>query len=70
MAEELRALGNGVGSGMFRQRARPAGSSGFLELHCAFVAIVREDGLFERVVFYADLDEARAAAGGAQAWAL
>jgi ketosteroid isomerase-like protein len=62
VAEELRDLGNGVGFGVYRQRARPAGSSGFVELHYAFVAIVREDGLTERLVLYADLDEARAAA--------
>jgi ketosteroid isomerase-like protein len=62
VAEELRDLGNGVGFGVLRQRARPAGSSGFVELHWAFVGIVREDGLTERLVLYAELDEARAAA--------
>jgi ketosteroid isomerase-like protein len=62
MAEELRDLGNGVGFGVLRQRGRPAGSSGFVELHYAFVAIVRGDGLTERVVLYTDLDEACAAA--------
>jgi ketosteroid isomerase-like protein len=61
-AEELRDLGNGVGFGVFRQRGRPAGSSGFVELQYAFVAIVRGDGLTERVVMYTDIDEARAAA--------
>jgi ketosteroid isomerase-like protein len=62
VAEELRDLGNGVGFGVLRQRARPAGSSGFVELHWAFVAIVRGDGLNERLVLYGDIDEARAAA--------
>jgi ketosteroid isomerase-like protein len=62
VAEELRDLGNGVGFGVFRQRGRPAGSSGFVELHYAFVAIVRGDGLTERVTYYIDIDEARAAA--------
>jgi ketosteroid isomerase-like protein len=62
VAEELRDLGNGVGFGVFRQRARPAGSSGLVELHYAFVAIVRADGLTERVVMYTDIDQARAAA--------
>jgi ketosteroid isomerase-like protein len=61
-AEELRDLGNGVGFGVLRQRGRPAGSSGFVELRYAFVGIVRGDGLTERIVLYADLDEARAAA--------
>jgi hypothetical protein len=62
VVEELRDLGNGVGFGVLRQRGRPAGSSGFVELHYAFVGIVRGNGLTERVVFYADLDQARAAA--------
>jgi ketosteroid isomerase-like protein len=62
VAEELRDLGNGVGFGVFRQRGRPAGSSGFVELHYAFVAIVRGDGLTEQVVLYTDIDKARAAA--------
>jgi ketosteroid isomerase-like protein len=63
VAEEERDLGNGVGFGAFRQRARPAGSSGFVELHYAFVAIVREDRLIERVTVYGtDIDQARAAA--------
>jgi ketosteroid isomerase-like protein len=63
VAEASRDLGNGVGIGAFRQRARPAGSSRFVELHYAFVAIVREDGLIERVTVYGtDIDEARAVA--------
>jgi ketosteroid isomerase-like protein len=62
VAEELRDLGNGVGFGVFRHRGRPAGSSGFVELHYAFVAIVRRDGLTERLVLYSDLDQARAVA--------
>jgi uncharacterized protein (TIGR02246 family) len=62
VAEELRDLGNGVGFGVYRQRGRPAGSSGFVELHYAFVGIVREDGLTERLVLYTDIDEARAIA--------
>jgi hypothetical protein len=39
VAEELRDLGNGVGFGVFRQCAPPAGSSGFVELQYAFVAM-------------------------------
>ena len=62
VAEESRDLGNGVRFGVNRQRARPAGSSGLVELHYAFVAIVRGDSLIERVTYYADIDEARAAA--------
>jgi ketosteroid isomerase-like protein len=60
VAEELRDLGNGVGFGVFRERARPAGSTGFVEQHSAYVAIVRGDGLTERVTYYTDIDEARA----------
>jgi ketosteroid isomerase-like protein len=62
VAEELRDLSNGVGFGVLRLRARPAGSSGFVELHYASVTIVRGDGLVERGTYYTDINEARAAA--------
>ena len=62
VAEESRDLGNGVRFGVNRQRARPAGSSGFVELRYASVALARADGLAERIMIYTDIDAARAAA--------
>jgi ketosteroid isomerase-like protein len=60
--EELRDLGNGVALAVYLQRGRPAGSSGFVETHYVAVGFVGGDGLTERITFYTDLDEARAAA--------
>jgi ketosteroid isomerase-like protein len=62
VVEELRDLGCGVGFGVYLQRGRPAGSSGFVEPRYAAVAIVKGDGLVERIKVYTDVDEARAAA--------
>ena len=60
--EEFHDLGNGVALAVLLQRGRPAGSSGFVELRYASVAIIRGDGLTERNMVYTDIDEARAAA--------
>ena len=60
--EEWHNLGNGVGLFVSLQRGRPAGSSGFVELRYASVAIARADGLAERIMIYTDIDQARAAA--------
>jgi hypothetical protein len=59
--EEFRDLGNGVTFGVLFQRGRPAGSSGFVELRTAIVALWVL-GLIERLTVYTDIDEARAAA--------
>ena len=59
--EEFGDLGNGVALGVYVQRGRPAGSSGFVELRYAIVRTWR-DGLLERNTIYTDIDEARAAA--------
>jgi ketosteroid isomerase-like protein len=60
--EELRDLGNGVALALYLQRGRPGGSSGFVELRFGAVGIVGGDGLTERITYYTDLGEARAAA--------
>jgi hypothetical protein len=60
-ADEVRDLGNGVTFGVTLHRARPKGSSGFVELRSAAVTIWR-DGLIERFTTYTDIDQARAAA--------
>jgi ketosteroid isomerase-like protein len=60
--EEFHDLGNGVALAVLLQRGRPAGSSGFVELRYASVAIIRGDGLTERNMVYTDIDEGRAAA--------
>jgi ketosteroid isomerase-like protein len=60
-AEEIQDLGNGVAFAVFLQRARPAGSSGWVEFRDARV-LLWSDGLIERVDAFLDLDEARAAA--------
>src|SRR5262249_36488478 len=57
VAEELRDLGNGVGFGVLRQRGRAAGGRGFVELHYAFVGIVRGEGLTEQLVLYTDINQ-------------
>jgi ketosteroid isomerase-like protein len=62
--EEFRDLGNGVTFGVFHQRARLPGSSGFVEFRYGGFAIWRA-GVIERVkVYSSDSDEARAAAEG------
>ena len=60
--EEFHDLGNGVALAVLLQRGRPAGSSGFVELRYASVALARADGLAERIMIYTDIDAARAAA--------
>jgi hypothetical protein len=59
--EEFRDLGNGAVFCVFRQRGRPKGSSGFVELRYALTGIAGE-GLIKRSTSYDDIDEARAAA--------
>jgi ketosteroid isomerase-like protein len=59
--EEGLDLGNGVGFAVVIQKARLVGSSGYVRHRNALVAIWVE-GLIERVTFYTDIDEARAAA--------
>jgi ketosteroid isomerase-like protein len=59
--EEILNLGNGVTFSVVNQKARLAGSSSEIRHRNAVVAIWVE-GLIERVVFYTDIDEARAAA--------
>ena len=61
-ADEVLDLGHGVIFVTYRERARVAGSQAYLERRQAFVASVRPDGLLERQTWYADIDEARAAA--------
>ena len=60
-AEEIQDLGNGVAFAVFLQRARPTGSSGWVEFRDARV-LLWADGLIERVNAFLDIDEARAAA--------
>ena len=59
--EEIQDLGNGVTFAVLLQRARPAGSSGWVEFRDARV-LLWADGLVERVNLFLDIDEARAAA--------
>jgi hypothetical protein len=59
--EEILSLGNGVTFSVVNQKARLVGSSNEIRHRNAVVAIGVE-GLIERVVFYTDIDEARAAA--------
>jgi hypothetical protein len=60
-ADEILELDHGVVLVAYRERARPAGSEARLEWRRALVALIR-DGQFERITWYNDLDEARAAA--------
>jgi ketosteroid isomerase-like protein len=60
-AEEIRDLGNAVTFAVILQRGRVVGSSGFVQLRYASVAVWR-DGLIVRNTTYTDIDEARAAA--------
>jgi ketosteroid isomerase-like protein len=59
--EEIQDLGNGVAFAVFRQRGRPAGSSGWVEFRDARV-LLWADGRLERVNTFLDIDRARAAA--------
>jgi ketosteroid isomerase-like protein len=59
--EDFRDLGKGVTFDVIVQRARPTGSSGFVEFRYASV-ITWIDSLIERITFYTDIDQARAAA--------
>jgi ketosteroid isomerase-like protein len=59
--EEAHDLGNGVTIAVIAERARPPGSSGFLERRYGLVATWR-DGRIARAKNYLDIDEARAAA--------
>lgn len=59
--EQFRDLGNGVALTVFRGRGRPSGSSGFVEDRFVTVA-TWADSLIERLTFYTDPDQARAAA--------
>jgi ketosteroid isomerase-like protein len=60
--EDFRDLGNGLALAVYLQRGRPASSSGFVETHYGAVGITGGDGLTERITFYTDPDQARAAA--------
>jgi ketosteroid isomerase-like protein len=59
--EEVRDLGHGVAFSVVRQRGRLPGSANWIEVRYAVVATAA-DGLIERSMGYADIDEARAAA--------
>jgi hypothetical protein len=59
--EEFRDLRNGVAFAVNRQKGRPAGSTGVVQLRQGIVSLV-EGGLIERVTTYLDPDQARAAA--------
>jgi ketosteroid isomerase-like protein len=59
--DEAHNVGNGVTFAVIVERARPSGSSGFLERRYGLVATWR-DGRIARAKNYLDLDEARAAA--------
>ena len=59
--EERRDLGSGVTFGVWVQRGRPRGVTGWVQNRVASVS-TPVDGLIERSTHYRDLDEARAAA--------
>jgi hypothetical protein len=59
--EDFCDLGKGVTFGVALQRGRPTGSSGVVEFRDASV-VTWADRLVERVTFYTDIDEGRAAA--------
>jgi ketosteroid isomerase-like protein len=59
--EDFCDLGNGVTFHVALQRGRPTGSSGVVKFRYASV-VTWADSLIERVTFYTDIDEARAAA--------
>ena len=60
-SEEILDLGNGACFAVACASGRPVGSTGWVELRLAIVA-VWEEGLIVRVTTYDDPDEARAAA--------
>jgi ketosteroid isomerase-like protein len=60
-AKEILDLGEGVTFALIVQRARPAGSTGFVHLRYAAVA-TWVDNMIVRATQYGDVDEARAAA--------
>ena len=59
--EELLDLGNGVTFGVLVQKARPAGSVGYVRYRFAQV-VTWVDGVIVRIAGYNDIDQARAAA--------
>jgi ketosteroid isomerase-like protein len=59
--EEIVQFGNGVILAVVRQRGRPAGSSGYVQLRFASVTAFT-GGVVARVTPYTDIDQARAAA--------
>src|SRR5438093_13302136 len=59
--EELLDLGNGVTFGVLVQKARPAGSVGYVRYRFAQV-VTWVDGVIVRLAGYNDIDQARAAA--------
>lgn len=59
--EEVRDLGYGVTFAVARQKGRPVGSIGQVQLRYAAI-IVSLDGLVKRFTTYTDIDEVRAAA--------
>jgi ketosteroid isomerase-like protein len=58
---EVWDLGNGVAFSVPIQKGRPVGSTGVVQLRQGVVALY-ENGMFERITNYPDLDHARAAA--------
>jgi hypothetical protein len=59
--EEFGELDNRVIFYLLLHRGRPAGSSGFVDLRHAYTTTCG-DGLFQRTIVLADIDQARAAA--------
>jgi ketosteroid isomerase-like protein len=59
--EEFCDLGNGVTFGVHLLKGRPVGSTGYVQLRDAVVAVLAEAKI-ERFTTYLDLDEGRAAA--------
>ena len=59
--EEVRDLGGNVILAVLHLRARPQGSTGYVDLHFASIN-EWDDGVIARVTNYTDIDEARAAA--------
>ena len=59
--EQILDLGNGVVVAVVRQNARPAGSTGYVQMHQGEVFVWVEGGI-ARITHYNDPNEARAAA--------
>jgi hypothetical protein len=59
--EEQRDLGNGLTFSVSLQKGRPVGSTGYVQLRYAVIAVWEED-MLQRFTTYTDIDEARAAA--------